>query len=173
MAYAYQKTGSLNPVLHGFPPVADQRAKILVLGSMPGKMSLDEGQYYAHPRNLFWPIMGHLTGAISDLPYENRLMMLQKSGVALWDVIKSCTRQGSLDSNITDEVPNDLAGFLKNHPKITKICFNGQKAKDAFEKHFPELKRGPYRFLLLPSTSPAHASMTYEQKLEAWKTILR
>ncbi|MCB9991127.1 MAG: DNA-deoxyinosine glycosylase [Rhodospirillales bacterium] len=173
MAYTNLQTRGVEPQIHSFPAVSRRDAKILVLGSMPGKASLDAGQYYAHPRNLFWPIMGQLTGAIPELPYENRLVLLQKSGVALWDVLKSCTRHGSLDSNIENEVPNDMATFLAQHPHITRICFNGQKAQNVFERHFSGLKDGKLRFTPLPSTSPAHASMTYEQKLEAWKTILR
>ncbi|PJB69285.1 MAG: DNA-deoxyinosine glycosylase [Alphaproteobacteria bacterium CG_4_9_14_3_um_filter_47_13] len=161
------------PVVRSFPAVSDRSAKILVLGSMPGKASLSAKQYYAHPRNLFWPIIGQMTGAILELPYENRVALLQKSGVALWDVLQSCTRSGSLDSDIKNEVPNDLTSFLKNHSKITTICFNGNKARECFERHFPDLMAArAYRFLALPSTSPAHASMTYEQKLESWKTIL-
>lgn len=173
MAVTQFKTSGVAPVVYSFPAVSRADAKILVLGSMPGKASLDAGEYYAHPRNLFWPIMGILTGAHPDLPYENRLLMLQKSGVALWDVLQSCVRPGSLDSDITNEVPNNLTGFLNDHPHINRICFNGQKAKTAFEQHFPALKNSKRSFMLLPSTSPAHASMTYEQKLEAWKTILR
>lgn len=173
MAYTTIQARRVAPVVYSFPAVADQKAQVLILGSMPGKASLAANEYYAHPRNLFWPIMGQLTGALPDLPYENRVMLLQKSGVAVWDVLKSCVRHTSLDSDITDEVPNDLAGFLNSHPKIRRICFNGQKAQDAFDAHFPTLRRGPYQFMLLPSTSPAHASMKYEQKLEAWKTILR
>lgn len=173
MAIVQMQKSGIGPVIYSFPPVANKSAKVLVLGSMPGKASLDAGQYYAHPRNLFWPIMGTLTGAIPELPYENRLLFLQKSGVALWDVLQSCTRASSMDHDIRDEVPNDLPGFLRDHTKITTICFNGQKARESFERHFPDLKADRnYRKLTLPSTSPAHASLTYEQKLESWKTIL-
>ena len=173
MAYAHMQNSSIAPVVKSFPAVARSDAKILILGSMPSRESLDASQYYAHPRNLFWPIIGQLTGAIPTLPYEQRLFLLQKSNIAMWDVLKTCVRAGSLDNNITDEVPNDLASFLKNHPKIRKICFNGKKAEESFGTHFPELRANrTYRFLALPSTSPAHASLTYEQKLESWKTIL-
>lgn len=161
------------PRLHSFPPVADEQATILILGSMPGKESLKQNQYYAHPQNAFWKIMGDLVGAHPTLPYQQRLSALTAAHIALWDVLKTCERQGSLDSNIQNETANDFASFFKNHPHITHVFFNGAKAEQSFKRSalgkqkFPSLE-----FVRLPSTSPAHAGMRYAEKLLAWKTAV-
>ncbi len=156
-----------------FPPVADRDAKILILGSMPGKASLGANEYYAHKRNQFWPIMGELFGATPDLPYEQRLAKLKQSGIALWDVIERCERRTSLDSDIKNEIPNDLETFLQACSGIDLICFNGKKAESSLHGHFPVLiAAARHRFALLPSTSPAHAGMTFEMKLERWKAVI-
>jgi hypoxanthine-DNA glycosylase len=155
--------------LNSFPPVADRNARILILGSMPGQRSLDTQQYYAHPHNAFWKIMGEVVGAQPQLPYEQRLERLEQAGIALWDVLHSCTREGSLDSDIQHEQANDFATFFTCHPHITRVFFNGGKAEQSFRKFvlkeqaLPELE-----FLRLPSTSPAHAGMRYEEKLRLW-----
>jgi double-stranded uracil-DNA glycosylase len=155
-----------------FPPVAEADARILILGSLPGVESLRLGQYYAHPRNAFWRIMGELAGAAPDLPYDQRLPKLTGAGFALWDVCASATRPGSLDAAISDVTPNDFAGFLDAHRQIALICFNGQQAAKLFERHvaagLPERARGIHR-KALPSTSPAHAGMRFEQKLALWR----
>ncbi len=172
-----QQAGGLSntpPYVTSFAPVAGPRAHLLILGSMPGEASLRAGQYYAHPRNLFWPLMGELAGAHPGLPYEDRLQLLKTAGVALWDVLQSCTRPGSLDSAISNEIPNDLPGFLAGHPYIDCIGFNGRKAETSFRRHFPELyKNRRYRLILLPSTSPAHAARSYEQKRESWQSLFK
>lgn len=156
------------------PPVADRNARVLILGSMPGVASLRAQQYYAHPRNAFWPIMGEIAGASAALPYPKRLAALRKAGFALWDVLACCFRAGSLDSAMVGEEVNDIAGFLRAHRRIERICFNGAKAAECFA-------RGVDRALLpdglslhrLPSTSPAHAGMTGAAKLAAWRAALR
>lgn len=161
--------------IRSFPPIADEHARILILGSMPGKESLRAGQYYAHPRNAFWPIMGELAGASPALPYEERALRLEQAGIALWDVLASCMRRGSLDADIDPESihPNDFAAFFEAHPHIERVYFNGTMAEQSFRKHvLPHLSQPPLRMQRLPSTSPANASLRYEQKLEAWKTIL-
>ncbi|HCI13242.1 MAG: DNA-deoxyinosine glycosylase [Gallionellales bacterium GWA2_60_142] len=161
--------------VQSFPPIADAGARILILGSMPGRESLRANQYYAHPRNAFWPIMGNLTGAIPALPYEQRALKLRAAGIALWDVLASCTRPGSLDSDINQDSihPNDFAAFFRKHPHIERVYFNGAMAEQSFRKHvLPQLGHLPLRLQRLPSTSPANASLRFEQKLEAWKTIL-
>jgi len=99
--------------IRSFPPVATSEARVLILGSMPGIASLTAGQYYAHPRNAFWRIMGKLVGAGPENPYDERLRILKKGGIALWDVLDSCVRPGSLDANISNETPNDFAIFLQ------------------------------------------------------------
>lgn len=161
--------------IRSFPPIADAGARILILGSMPGRESLRANQYYAHPRNAFWPIMGELADALPALPYEQRALKLRAAGIALWDVLASCTRPGSLDSDIAPDSihPNDFAAFFEMHPHISRVYFNGSMAEQSFRKHvLPRLGHLTLRLQRLPSTSPANASLRFEQKLEAWKTIL-
>lgn len=164
---------------HSFPPIADARARMLVLGSMPGVASLAAGQYYAHPRNAFWPIVGELFGARAQLPYDERRRRLRASGVAVWDVLRSCRRRGSLDAAIEpeSETANDLPALLRSCPRIALIAFNGRKAESAFARHVIPLldvaAHARLRLVRLPSTSPAHAGMRPEQKLTAWRRALR
>ena len=156
-----------------FPPVTSASAEVLILGSMPGKMSLQQNQYYAHPMNAFWKIMGELVGAYPQLPYPARLDMLRRSGIALWDVLASCERASSLDSHIRNEAANDFAAFFAQHPRITRVFFNGGKAEQGFRKFVLGKQTLPVlEFCRLPSTSPAHAGMRYADKLKAWRTIL-
>ena len=164
------------PYVQSFPPIAETTARILILGSMPGKESLRAGQYYAHPRNAFWPIMGDLIGAATTQTYEARTQTLKSADIALWDVLASCRRHGSLDADIeTDSIcTNDFTSFLVKHPGITYVFFNGSMAEKCFRIHAqPLLGSYPLHYQRLPSTSPANASMRYEQKLSAWKTILQ
>lgn len=161
--------------VRSFPPIADAGARILILGSMPGKESLRANQYYAHPRNAFWPIMGKLAGAAPELPYGERTLKLKAAGIALWDVLASCTRRGSLDADIAPDSihPNDFAAFFGVHPHIERVYFNGSMAEQSFRKHvLPHLAHLPLQLQRLPSTSPANASLRFEQKLEAWKIII-
>jgi hypoxanthine-DNA glycosylase len=159
--------------LQSFPPVADEQATVLILGSMPGKESLKQNQYYAHPQNAFWKIMGDLVGAHPTMSYEQRLQALTAAHIALWDVLKTCERQGSLDSDIQNETSNDFASFFKNHPHITQVFFNGAKAEQSFKRSvLGKQKLPPLEFARLPSTSPAHAGMRYEEKLKAWKKTI-
>jgi len=147
---------------------------VLILGSMPGKKSLEQNQYYAHPSNAFWKIMGELVSAYPILPYEEKLCVLKSSGIALWDVLASCERKTSLDSHIRKESANDFASFFARHPHITQVFFNGSKAEQCFRK-FVQGKQAlpPLKFHRLPSTSPAHAGMCYEDKLQAWRTAIK
>ncbi|MDQ6959312.1 MAG: DNA-deoxyinosine glycosylase [Mariprofundaceae bacterium] len=158
----------------GFPYSATPNAHVLVLGSMPSRKSLAEQQYYAHPRNAFWPIMGELFDFDAALPYEQRLHCLCASGVALWDVAHQCIRPGSLDSDIRDVVPNNFTGFFTDCTSIHHIFFNGRKAETMYcHLVLPGLS-GPWHDLpqtCLPSTSPAHASRSFAEKLAAWKVV--
>ena len=156
--------------IFSFPPIARRDAQILILGSMPGKASLEADQYYAHPRNLFWPIMGALYGAGLDQPYKKRLQMVKDHKIALWESLQSCVRRSSLDSDILYEIPNAFAAFFAAHPCITHVFFNGAKAAQSFRRHVRDC---PPALILttLPSTSPAHASRNFQQKLEAWSVI--
>lgn len=167
------------PHIQSFPPIEDATASILILGSMPGKESLRAGQYYAHPRNAFWTIMGDLIGAEPALPYEARTRILKSAGIALWDVLASCTRHSSMDADIDADsmCANDFVSFFLKHPGITHVFFNGSMAEQCFHRHVlpllePILGQRSLHYQRLPSTSPAHASMSYRQKLKAWKMIL-
>jgi len=167
------------PQIQSFPPIENPAATTLILGSMPGKESLRAGQYYAHRRNAFWPIMGELLGAAPTLPYDARIQILKSAGIALWDVLASCTRHSSMDADIeADSIcANDFASFFQKHPRITQVFFNGSMAEQCFHKHVqpvlkPLLENRPLHCQRLPSTSPANASMTYERKLGTWKVIL-
>ena len=157
----------------GFAPVARTDARILILGSMPGVASLEATQYYAFPRNAFWKIMGELFKAGTHLEYEQRLIKLTNQHIALWDVIASCQRPGSLDSAISRDglTTNDFCGFLEKHPRIKHVYFNGQKAATLFKKRVePDLRR-QFEYRTLPSTSPAYAAKSYAEKLQAWSVI--
>jgi len=162
----------------GFAPVARPDARVLILGSLPGPMSLEQQQYYAQPRNAFWPILGELFGASPDLAYRKRLAKLKASRVALWDVCHSAERPGALDADIRQEsiVANDFATFFRRHRKIEGIFFNGQTAAALYRKlvlaELPELLR-QLPSAVLPSTSPAHAAMRFAQKLERWSVVRR
>ncbi len=159
--------------IRSFPPVADEHATVLILGSMPGKESLRQQQYYAHPANAFWKIMGELCSARPDMPYVQRLQALTEAHIALWDVLKSCERKSSLDSHIRAEQANDFTSFFRRHPHITHVFFNGAKAEQSFRKFVLEKQEmPPLVFQRLPSTSPAHAGMRYAEKLELWKSII-
>jgi hypoxanthine-DNA glycosylase len=163
------------PQIHSFPPIENPAARILILGSMPGKESLRAGQYYAHPRNAFWPIMCELTHAKPTLPYEARAEILKTSGIAIWDVLATCTRHSSMDADIeTGSISvNDFGSFFRKHPGIAQIFFNGGMAEKCFRMHAqPLLEHRPLHYRRLPSTSPAYASMTYRQKLEIWRSAL-
>ncbi len=160
--------------VESFAPVETSGARILILGSMPGERSLRAGQYYAHPRNAFWWILGELLGASPELPYAERTRRLSRAGVALWDVLQTCVRPGSLDSAIVagSESPNDFAGFFARQPDVTAVYFNGAKAEQAWRRHVrPTLALEHVHFERLPSTSPAHASLTRAEKLERWRRV--
>lgn len=162
--------------VQSFAPVARIDATLLILGSMPGKVSLQKRQYYAHRQNLFWHIMGKMYGAAPELPYEERLRILQSHGVAIWDVLKECDRVSALDSDIVEAtiVANDFAGFFARHPNIRRVYFNGAKAEQAFRKYvLPELAIDNIRLQRLPSTSPANASIPLARKLEEWRQMIR
>jgi len=160
------------PLVSSFPPLENPAARLLILGSMPGTASLRAGQYYAHPHNAFWPIMGALVGADPTLPYPARMAALKAAGIALWDVLASCEREGSLDADIRHDsvVVNDFAGFFATHPKIAAVLFNGSMAETAFRRHvLPLVDCASLRLTRMPSTSPANASWSRTRKLEHWR----
>jgi TDG/mug DNA glycosylase family protein len=166
------------PLVCSFGPIGAADARVLVLGTAPSITSLAKQQYYGHPQNSFWPIMGRLFGARRELEYEERKRVLYANRVAVWDVLGECYRLGSLDSSIEveSESPNDVAGFLAEHVSVRTVFFNGHKAETAFRRHVKpavdELSRR-FRYVRLPSTSPAHAGRTFEEKLAAWRAVAR
>lgn len=163
-------------MLTSFPYLAHSSATTLILGSMPGIKSLDENQYYAHPRNAFWKIMSSVLGFDINLSYPERCQQLTQNNIALWDVMQHCERDGSLDSAIIEDsiVPNNFHQFFEKHPRITHIGFNGRKAEHAFQRYvLPELiDSHTLEFTNLPSTSPAYASMKFEEKLAIWSKYI-
>lgn len=157
--------------------MAHHDARVLILGSLPGVMSLQRGEYYAQPRNAFWRIIGELAGASPELPYTERLQRLNECGIALWDVCAAGRRAGSLDSaiDLASVEPNDFGKFLHIHSGIRRICFNGQRAKEIFDRKVVQSPRRRFeslRYQVLPSTSPAHAGMPFAQKLAHWREAL-
>jgi hypoxanthine-DNA glycosylase len=156
-------------LLHGLPPVFDGKAHALILGSFPSPASLAAGQYYAHRQNQFW----HILAAALDLPLNNmdypaKLAAVKAAGIAIWDVYAACERTGSLDAAIRNGQPNDFALLKKSAPKLRRVCFNGQTAA----KFGPQLSALGCETLVLPSTSPANATWSFERKLAAWRDAL-
>lgn len=161
--------------VRSFPPIERENATVLILGSMPGRESLERRQYYAHPRNAFWPVMNMLYG-LTGSGYEEKTRQLAEKGVAVWDVLKACFRSGSLDANIDDStiIVNDFQDFFDGHPLVNHVFFNGAKADAVYRKHvLPRLDshRADLPLTRLPSTSPAHAGMSLEQKASAWRVV--
>lgn len=166
---------SIVTTINSFAPIANPKATILILGSIPGTASIKANQYYAHPRNAFWPIMGSLFNFDASLPYEVRIQALKEANIAVWDVLQSCDRSGSLDSAIQtgSRVPNDFSTFFNLHKHIHLIVFNGGEAERSFKQYVmnkPNLAK-KLRYSRLPSTSPAH-TLSLAQKISAWRTII-
>lgn len=157
-----------------FSPSIDNNSKILILGSIPGVKSLEKQQYYAHPQNRFWKVMANLCKQ-SDLPgvdYNKKLEILLKNDIALWDTIKTCKRDGSLDSDIQNEISNDIRSLLIKYPNIKTICLNGNKSYSAFKKYFPDLLE-KYNCYKMPSTSPANAKYSLNVLINIWSEIIQ
>ena len=154
--------------INSFPPIVDQDSEILILGSVPGAKSLEMQQYYAFPQNQFWKIMFHLFGEEFSQDYETRINLLKRNKVALWDVIESCERKGSLDTEIKDEIDNDISKLIANHPTIKTIFCNGQKSYKNLLKILGKNFKIP--IIVLPSTSPLH-TVKFEEKFESWEVI--
>lgn len=154
--------------INSFPPIVDDNSKILILGSMPGAKSLEMNQYYAFPQNQFWKIMFHLFDAEFSDDYGTRINFIKQNKIALWDVIESCERKGSLDTEIKAEIDNDIPQLIENHPNIKMIFCNGQKSYKNLVKILGKNFKIP--IVVLPSTSPLH-TVKFEEKLESWKVI--
>ncbi|MBI2800440.1 MAG: DNA-deoxyinosine glycosylase [Gammaproteobacteria bacterium] len=161
--------------VQSFPPIANPRAITLVLGSMPGAASLAAKQYYAHPHNAFWPIMTTLLKLDKTASYAARVTALKAARIAVWDVFASCLRRGSLDSSIElgSHVVNDFVSFFTGHPRIERVFFNGATAAQCFRREvLSGLNALHFDYRLLPSTSPAHATLRFEDKLAAWRIVV-
>jgi double-stranded uracil-DNA glycosylase len=165
-------------LLVGFPPIVSPHARILILGSMPGAASLQADQYYAHPRNAFWPIMAQLLGFDASRNYKQRVSELKNRGIALWDVVHKCRRSGSLDSAIDAKsiVVNDIVSLMASTPNLRVIVCNGGTATTLLNRYCA----GAFResglnvtILKMPSTSPANARLSLEQKCKNWQQILK
>ena len=159
--------------ISSFTPTAGGDARVLILGSMPGAASLAAQQYYAHPRNAFWPLMARLCGFNAGLTYPARVQALEAAGIRLWDVLASCERQGSSDAAIAPGSVqiNAIAALVQAPSQLQAIALNGALATKLFRKFVaPELNE-KVQIFALPSTSPAHAAQTFEQKWQAWRVL--
>ena len=157
-------------------PIEQADAEALILGSLPGRKSLEMQQYYAHPQNAFWKLITQIFGADWPLPYTRRVRILTVNQIALWDVLAAAERPGSLDSSIVhaSALVNDFGAFYRAHPRIRRVYFNGRKAEELYGRFvLPGLSSefDKLRYVSMPSTSPAHAGMTFAKKLERWRTI--
>ncbi|MGA9638186.1 DNA-deoxyinosine glycosylase [Flavobacterium sp.] len=157
-------------MIHSFAPYVNSRTEILILGTMPGIASLEKQEYYAHKRNHFWRIMHTLLGESIVLEnFEEKIKLLQSHNIGLWDVLQHCERKGSLDIHIKNQKENDFETLFQKYPSIHKIVFNGKESHRYFTKKFGQIKGITY--YVMPSTSPAN-TMTFENKLKIWSTIL-
>jgi len=153
---------------HPFPPILDEHTRVLFLGSFPSIASFEQAFYYAHPRNAFWPILEAIFDVRLETNEAKKVFCLEK-GIGLWDVISSCERSNSSDTNLKNCIPNDFEKLLHEYPNIQVLAFTGKKSHDLFMKFFKDLE---IEKVLLPSTSPAHAAMKFEEKKAIYKTFL-
>ncbi|MEG2077514.1 DNA-deoxyinosine glycosylase [Chryseobacterium sp.] len=154
--------------ISSFPPIIDQESKILILGSVPGVKSLEKQEYYGHPQNKFWKIIFELFEVDFTENYVEKIEILKKNKIAVWDAIDTCERKGSLDSEIRNEEANDIKNLLQTHPNIRAIFCNGGKSYKNLKKILDKNSEIPA--YLLPSTSPLH-TISFEKKLEEWKIL--
>jgi hypoxanthine-DNA glycosylase len=158
----------MTELLHGLAPVIGRQTRLVVLGSFPGVASLRAQQYYAHPRNQFWPLLSALWGVdLAGMAYRARLAEVKRRGLGLWDVYASCRREGSLDSAIVDSVPNDLASLKRRAPRLSAVAHNGGESARAMSI----TRTLGVELIRLPSTSPANASWSFDRKLAAWREV--
>jgi TDG/mug DNA glycosylase family protein len=159
-----------------FPPIVGRSPRTLILGTMPGTASLHAQQYYAHPRNAFWGILADLLGFDARLDYAARTRRLVDADIAVWDVLRSCKRPGSLDSKIeaASVVANDFDTFFARHPSIERVCFNGAAAEALYRRHVVHTLAPTTRprYVRLPSTSPANASVPVTEKVRLWRVAI-
>jgi hypoxanthine-DNA glycosylase len=156
-------------ILRSFKPIIDENSRILILGSMPGPEALRRKEYYGFPGNHFWPILFEIFDARFCEDYRKKTAFLRENRIALWDVVGACVRPTALDSHIRNVQPNPVPALVKKYPRIQKIFLNGRLAQRLFYKYFDRVIGLPAAYL--PSTSPAHASMSYDQKRKRWAVI--
>lgn len=156
-------------MINSFPPLVNEQSETLILGSIPGVPSLKKTEYYGNKNNAFWSIMFKIHNEKFSPAYSDKIKLLRKHKIALWDTIKTCERTGSADSNIKNPVANNIKKLIKKYPKITKIVFNGKTAEKYFKKYVGEIEGIETR--VMPSTSPANARMNFEEKLQKWQLI--
>ncbi len=155
--------------IHPFPPILDHNTRILFLGSFPSIASFEQAFYYAHPRNAFWPIIEEIFNVRLETNDAKKVFCLE-TGIGLWDVIGSCERSNSSDTNLKNCIPNDFEKLLEEYPNIQAIGFTGKKSYDLFQKYFKNLE---VEKVLLPSTSPAHAAMKLKEKKDIYESFLK
>lgn len=153
-----------------FEPIVDNHSTVLILGTMPGEKSLQLGEYYGNRGNQFWKLIYTLFEKPLSHDYADKIQLLKDNRIALWDVLEYCEREGSLDSNIKNEIPNDFRKFYKQYPAIKKVYFSSKNAEKYYEKYVG--KTAGIQYITLPSPSGANASLTFDKKLDLWKLLL-
>ena len=154
---------------YSFAPLADNRSKVLILGSLPGAESLRKQQYYGNPQNVFWRIIYAVFDSEPEIDYTARCVFILKNKLALWDVCRSAERSGSADSKIAAVESNDIAGLLCRYPDIDRVLLNGRKAESEYNRYYKDL---PVSTIYVPSTSPAFAAIPFTEKLKIWREAL-
>ncbi len=162
----------MTELIEAFPPILPSKPHTLILGTMPGVRSLEANQYYAHPQNQFWKLMGDIYGAGPALPYCARVQILKERGIAVWDVVRACTRNGSMDADIRNEIPNDFAEFYRQHPTIELVVFDSLTAEGIYKRRVLPTLTKQLRYVRVPSPSPANARLPYSAKLTLWSQAL-
>lgn len=158
--------------IYSFEPIADENCKVLILGTMPSVVSLERQQYYGFGRNDFWKIIYAVFGRKPDEDYKLRKAFLLEQHIALWDVLESCEREGSSDSNIRNPEPNDFGSFFERFRGVGYVCFNGNPARDLYNRLVRRKGTGSHitQYFVLPSTSPRNM-LAFEKKLEKWMLL--
>jgi hypoxanthine-DNA glycosylase len=152
-----------------FDPISDSDTVVLILGTIPGKKSIELGEYYGHPRNCFWKIISTITNKNIPFTYSDKIELLLKSKIGIWDVAHKANRKGSLDNTIKSVEPNDLDKFIAEHKNLKVICFNGKKSEELFNKYFN--RKSNLKYIPLPSTSPANTHIDFDNKCKLWQQI--
>ena len=178
MSPAASKSIHMTDISSGFAPIASTDATVLILGSLPSQQSLRKREYYGNPQNAFWQVMGELFDAGPEIPYVKRTEKLRCHGIAVWDVLQSSVRSGSMDAaiDLTTAIPNDFQAFFEEHPMLALLCFNGKKAAELYRRLVAPQGISAFdniEYRIMPSTSPAYASMNLDEKVRHWSAVRR